>query len=247
MRERYNALYIAPHLDDVALSCGGQIAKRTRLGEQVLIVTVTAGDPPVDDLPPFALAHHQSWQLDAETVVADRRAEDIESARCLGADYHHLDLLDAIYRRSHDGQALYNNDLQLFSTVPSAEATLLEQLAVKLRGLPSADLVVAPLAIGGHVDHRLVRQAAEQTFATLTYYEDYPYVQWGGLGDAVASGWECELISISEKDHRAKIAAIAAYKSQIEHLFENYTDMQMRVTAYADQIGGERLWQKISG
>ncbi|MEZ4728018.1 MAG: PIG-L family deacetylase [Caldilineaceae bacterium] len=42
----YDAIYLSPHLDDVALSCGGQIFGATRTGQRVLIVTITAGDPP---------------------------------------------------------------------------------------------------------------------------------------------------------------------------------------------------------
>lgn len=247
MQERYNVIYIAPHLDDVALSCGGQIAQRTHRGEKVLIVTITAGDPPTGNLPPFAQAHHVSWQLDAETVVADRRAEDARSAQILGADYCHFDLLDAIYRREgKDGSAHYNNDLQLFGDIAPVESVLVDQLVEKLLGLPSADLIIAPLAIGGHVDHRMTRFAAESAFATLVYYEDYPYVQWNGLGDSVTTGWMSELIPISEDALTTKIAAIAAYKSQIDHLFEDYDDMLVQVTTYAHQIGGERLWKKSS-
>ncbi len=247
MQERYHTLYLAPHLDDVALSCGGQIAQRTQRGDRVLIVTVTAGDPPTENLPPFAQAHHQSWHLNAETVVAERRAEDARSAQILGADYCHLNLLDAIYRRSStDGQALYNDDSQLFSEVAPAEAVLIEQLTEQLVRLPSADLIISPLAVGGHVDHRLVRQSAEQAFPTLAYYEDYPYVQWGGLGDVVVGNWESTLIPLSADELATKIEAITAYQSQIDHLFESLEDMRQCIIAYTEQIGGERLWQKIS-
>ena len=41
---RYHAIYLAPHLDDAVLSCGGQIFERTARGENVLVVTVMAGD-----------------------------------------------------------------------------------------------------------------------------------------------------------------------------------------------------------
>lgn len=246
MHERYNVLYLAPHLDDVALSCGGQIAQRAARGERVLIVTVTAGDPSADNLPPFAQAHHQSWQLDAETVVANRRAEDVDAAKILGADYHHLDFLDAIYRRhGEDGAALYNDDLALFNEIEPAEAQLVDELAHQLAALPSADLVISPLTVGGHVDHRLVRKSAEIAYDQLAYYEDYPYVQWNGLGDSVNGDWESETITLTSHDLKTKIGAIAAYKSQIEHLFENLADMQQRVTAYANTVGGERLWKQI--
>lgn len=245
MQKRYNSVYLAPHLDDVVLSCGGQIAQRTRRDERVLIVTVTAGDPPVSNLPPFAQAHHKSWQLDAETVVADRRLEDVTAVQILRADYYHLDLLDAIYRRDGtNGTALYNDDLALFGEIPQAEADLVDRLARQFAALPATDHVIAPLTVGGHIDHRLTRAAAEKVFPVLTYYEDYPYVQWNGLGSSVSADWDCEIVQLSVDDLAIKIAAIAAYQSQIEHLFENIEDMRQRVTAYAKKIGGERLWMQ---
>ncbi len=39
-------LFIAPHFDDVALSCGGEVARLVAAGETVSIVTVFAGVPP---------------------------------------------------------------------------------------------------------------------------------------------------------------------------------------------------------
>ena len=81
LHPHYDALYFAPHLDDVALSCGAQVSQRTHNGEKVLIVSITAGDPSPENLPPFAQAHHESWDLNAETVVADRRAEDARSSK----------------------------------------------------------------------------------------------------------------------------------------------------------------------
>ena len=43
--------------------------------------------------------------------------------------------------------------------------------------LPRHDLVLAPSALGGHIDHRLVRQAAQQAVgaSSLVFYEDLPY------------------------------------------------------------------------
>ncbi len=41
----YAHIYIAPHLDDAVLSCGGQIAQHTATGARVLVVTICAGSP----------------------------------------------------------------------------------------------------------------------------------------------------------------------------------------------------------
>ncbi len=44
INKRYEHIYLSPHLDDVALSCGGRIVKQRSKGENVLVVTVFTGD-----------------------------------------------------------------------------------------------------------------------------------------------------------------------------------------------------------
>lgn len=47
MKAGVDAIHLSPHLDDVVLSCGGQIAARCGRGESVLVVTLAAGDAKV--------------------------------------------------------------------------------------------------------------------------------------------------------------------------------------------------------
>ena len=49
----YDTIFLAPHLDDVVLSCGGQIFLETEAGNSVLVVTIMAGDPPQRTLTTF--------------------------------------------------------------------------------------------------------------------------------------------------------------------------------------------------
>lgn len=241
----YDSIYLSPHLDDVALSCGGRIAQQTQAGKSVLIVSITAGDPPSGQLPPFAQSHHDSWQL-THDVVQVRREEDVMSCKRLGADWLHWTVRDAIYRRDpNSGVALYNNDVELFGSVNSAENHLVETLVTQLRDLPSADEIVCPLVVGDHVDHQLVRVSAEIAFGSeMLYYEDYPYAQRHGLGGKTdADGWQSMLTKLSPSEIAQKLDAIAAYESQIEHLFDSLADMQNKVTTFATETGGERYWK----
>ena len=43
-------VFVAPHPDDVALSCGGLIASLRELGQNVTIITVFSGNGEVEDL-----------------------------------------------------------------------------------------------------------------------------------------------------------------------------------------------------
>lgn len=245
MLTHYDTIFLSPHLDDVALSCGGQVFQLTQAAKSVLIVTITAGDPPVDNLPPFAQAHHVAWDL-KQDAVAERRAEDIAACKLLGADWLHLDVQDAIYRLDPEtGAALYNNDVQLFGAVNSAENNLIQQIAAQFHTLPSADTIVCPLTVGNHVDHQFTRHAAEAAFGKrLAFYEDYPYVHWHGLGDKVDGAWTPDVVPISAEALAAKITAVAAYVSQVDHLFDSAEAMHNMLTSYANQIGGERIWHR---
>ena len=46
-------VFVAPHPDDVALSCGGLIASLRELGQNVTIVTVFSGNGANDGLTPY--------------------------------------------------------------------------------------------------------------------------------------------------------------------------------------------------
>ena len=129
MLSHYDFIYLSPHLDDAVLSCGGQIYQHTKMDRSILIVSITAGDPPTSSLSNFARSLHQRWQTPSE-AVAIRRAEDQLACVRLGADYLHWNLLDCIYRQNpHTGQPLYSSEEALFGTLHPVEATLVKQLA----------------------------------------------------------------------------------------------------------------------
>ncbi|MEZ4658337.1 MAG: PIG-L family deacetylase [Caldilineaceae bacterium] len=136
MKNYYDYIYLSPHLDDAALSCGGQIYQQTAVGKSVLIVTVMAGDPNVAEFSDYIQSLHERWELAADAAAA-RRAEDLAACQILGADAHHLDLPDCIYR--YDGQSerfLYLSDADIFGDVHEAEAGLVEALTTQLARLP---------------------------------------------------------------------------------------------------------------
>ena len=245
--ERYDALYLSPHLDDATLSCGGQIAQATRRGERVLIVTVMAGDPPVAAENDYIASLHARWELDRD-AAAQRRAEDLAACGLLGADALHLDVPDCIYRLdSATGAPFYVSDTDIFGNIHPAEAPLVMRIAGLLRGLPAAAEVYAPLTVGHHVDHLLVRAAAEQVWASaLRYYEDYPYAQQPGKLDAVlgdAAGWRSTIIPLDAASLDAKCAAISAFRSQLSTFFTSRADLDAQVKGYAASVGGERVWR----
>lgn len=250
MNDYYDAIYFSPHLDDVALSCGGQIYQRTQTGQQVLIISIAAGDPPDSTVSSYAQSLHERWELAADAVAA-RRAEDIIACQILGAKWLHWELPDCIYRyHPETGVPFYRSDPDIFGEVHEAELPLIARLQTQMRSLPAHGEVIAPLTLGNHVDHTLTRLAAEAAFGVeqLWYYEDYPYAQQDGaltkILPAGHMGWEEKTIPIGEEALQAKYAAIEAFQSQLSTFFTDHEDLVQQVGGYVTRIGGERLWRQ---
>ena len=86
--------------------------------------------------------------------------------------------------------------------------------------LPGADggLVLAPLGVGGHADHVLVRTAAERCGRPVVYYSDFPYNQhadpdarFTARHGLVARDWERGI------DRKAEL--IRGYGTQADAMF----------------------------
>jgi LmbE family N-acetylglucosaminyl deacetylase len=268
----YHHLYLSPHLDDAVLSCGGQIVQQTAAGESVLVVTVTCGDPPDGPLPPIAQDLHDRWNAalpqpaGRRAIIEQRRAEDAAACAAVGADYLHWPVLDCIYRTDPaTGAHLYLATADLFGPVAAAEAPLVDALRARMLALPPAGQVYAPLGVGNHVDHQLVRQAADLAYSDALYYEEYPYVAAPGALEKVLppdarAEWEPVVAVIGEAAMRTKIAAISCYDSQISSFFLDAADLERRVRAIGRRVwvdagqpphpdgapvaGAERLWRK---
>lgn len=245
----YEWIYFSPHLDDAALSCGGQIYAAAQRGERVLVVTITAGDP-VAPVSEYAASLHTRWEL--VDATAARRQEDLAACAILGAEAQHWDLPDCIYRVDAAGAPFYVSDDDIFGPVAAEEMALVDALAARMRALPAARQVVAPLTVGNHVDHALTRLAAERAFGveTLHYYEDYPYAQQPGKLDAVMAAaewrWVAEVVPLDEAALQAKFAAVAAFRSQLSTFFRDRADMEAQIGGFAARVGGERRWRRLA-
>ncbi len=243
------AVYLSPHLDDAALSCGGQIVRQVRAGVEVWVITVFAGDPPAPPSP-FARQLHQSWGL-GDDAPAARRAEDRAALSRLGAAARLWNLADCIYRRDLAGAPLYADTEALWGPIHPADEALVEALARRIAALPPTDLLCAPLGVGSHVDHRLVRRAAEAAGRTLAFYEDYPYAEDAEAVTAlVGPGWTADLVPLDEEALTAKCEAVACYVSQIGTFWRDEEEMRERLRAYALRVGegqlAERRWRRTS-
>lgn len=241
-------IYLSPHLDDAVFSCGGRIALQVRAGMGVWVVTVCTGSAG-GSLSEFARALHEYWGLAETDAPAARREEDRAALALLGATPIHWEFPDGIYRRAPDGRVLYPDYDALWGAIAEEDGALREELTRRIAGLPSSAVLCVPLGVGAHVDHRLVRQAAEATGRPLVYYEDYPYAgKPGRVEQALAEGvWESEEVRLDETALEAKIAAARCYRSQISSFWADEADLAAHFRAYAAEVGdgnpAERYWR----
>jgi LmbE family N-acetylglucosaminyl deacetylase len=243
-------IYLSPHLDDVVLSAGGLVWEQTSAGEKVEIWTVCAGDPPASPYTPFAQELHARWGTNGAQTSALRRAEDEAACHILGAQVRHSPIPDCIYRRMPEsGEPVIHDRDDLFQAYSPGEKYLVADIAAWIRkALPDGARLVSPLALGGHVDHRLVREAAESLFTPLWFYADYPYaiddpLNHSDLRHQIDSYQPSFVQGISPQALAAWQAAIAAYVSQVSTFWGSLDEMRGRIAAYHQEGGGAVLWQ----
>lgn len=218
-------LFVSPHLDDVALSCGGYVHRLAQVGCRVVVATVVTADAPAEQpLSPLALRCLRQWNL-WDAPFAARREEDRRAMQVLGAEAVHLGLLDAIHRRGADGRAYYPQRI-LDQVIPPEDwadfGARVEQCLAELMAQPGKrpDYLFLPLGLAGHVDHVIVRQVADRLARDMrtVYYEEYPYAALAGAQRPPAD-WRSITVSLSPHEIEARLQAVACYASAIAFLF----------------------------
>jgi LmbE family N-acetylglucosaminyl deacetylase len=215
-----------------------------------------AGQLVIDDLPTqgTVLGTEIVEAASAGDVMARRRLEDERFAYFAEASVVFLDLPDAVFRG-------YEGDAELLGRPRDDDPAPIELLRREILRL-EPQRVYLPLAIGGHVDHRLVRAVGAALLAEapswtmpgpewagiVTFYEDFPYAWWSNfgrledLGDDVLAELPAdvsltpEYADISDQIER-KIRGIALYESQLDGLFGGLRPMAEAVRAFGLKVG----------
>jgi LmbE family N-acetylglucosaminyl deacetylase len=249
-------VFLSPHYDDIALSCGGTAARIAESGAIPDVALMFGDHPdPRQPLTDFAQTLHRQWGLDAAEVIASRRAEEAIASAVLGTKASFLPFRDAIYRG-----ARYQGDDQLFGAPADDEASLPSAIIDELELGSESVRVYAPLAIGFHVDHQLAFltgvELAKRGFEAW-FYEDLPYALKPGARarrvEAIGSKFSPDVQVDISAQWEKKIDAIFAYPSQLSTIFVEYVDVGTRreqvsaaMAEYARQVGNgtpcERFW-----
>ncbi|NWG17464.1 MAG: PIG-L family deacetylase [Chloroflexi bacterium] len=255
-------LFLSPHFDDAVLSCGSLIRQLVENNEAVAVRTVMGRKIGSMSIPttPIIERLHARWG-----IAADARIEEDEQAvKSLGADPQRMTVWpDCIYRTSRQGAPLYPTEESLFGEIhPEDEAARLIPTIV----LPAQEVIhvlYAPLGVGQHVDHLIVRDWAlelkkQNPALAVKFYEEYPYSETGSAVDRALEYYkereirlEMETVTLNEAQVEAKIQAIAHYRSQISTFWENDEAMRQAVRQFLLRAGGttpvERCWRAAAG
>jgi LmbE family N-acetylglucosaminyl deacetylase len=242
-------IYLSPHLDDAVLSAGGLIYEQTKSGIPVEIWTFMCGypaDPPEGEYSSFAQMQHTQWGFSsAQDGIRIRREEDQRAGAWVGASVVHFDFLDCIYRRGANGEWLYYD---IFTAPGDEDAEIRSQIVetVSTRLLPD-DVLVCQLSVGSHVDHVLVRQAAELLGRPLLYDVDIPYLFYKPHElEPKAAGMKQFVHFVTETGLRCWQEAILEYKSQLPVLGDSFNTVEKAreaIQSYWEERKGISLWR----
>ncbi len=226
------ALFVSPHLDDVAFSCAGTLQNLLSSGWNVCHCTIFTASVPNPQ--GFALRCQTDKGIAPETdYMALRRLEDDDFARLLGiADVRHWPFAEAPHRGYESPSALFagvHNGDEVWKPIAEGLQDLVSLLDVSL--------VFAPQGLGNHADHLQVIAAVREAVADdlVCWYPDMPYAmrEPNALPSALVPLGLTELATaLSEEMLTRKIAGACAYQSQIGFQFGGAAEVDRKLREF---------------
>ena len=234
------ALFLSPHLDDVAFSCGGTVAALTRQGWRAVVATAFTASLPRPT--GFALACQTDKGLGADVdYLAIRRDEDAGFGRAVGLGGDDLEWL-GLAEAPHRG---YDSAPALFAGVRPGDEAWREVAGAldRLDARHRPGLVFAPQGIGNHADHlQVIRAVLERPAiaARTAWYRDLPYA--AKFPDArpdprLPRGLVEAAPDLGPADLEAKLAGCACYATQLPFQFGGVAPMRRRLADFAAAEG----------
>ena len=256
---RETHVFISPHFDDGIFSCGGTAHQLAAAGHAVTIMTIMGGlyQGELPDTPILADLHRR-WSA-GDSPLRSRQIEDETASNSIGVDFMHVPLPDCVYRLASD-LALYPSEESLFGEIHPADYAPRLLKGIQIPELETAARVYLPLGVGHHVDHQIAREWGMTQVrdipdrSALRFYAEFPYSNADRATELALKEFGLPLepadVPLGESDIRAKIRAIACYKSQISTFWTSLDAMATDVRrAFTDpKTGGfvERYWKVSS-
>lgn len=156
---------LSPHADDAAISIGGLIRKVAKKYSCNILTLFGRSNYTRE------LGFHAGW----EAVTSRREREDRAYAIAVGARLTYFDFPEASLRLGSSFEAIFTGENYTDSSLLEELSSVVAQRLNEIRPL----FLLAPLGLGGHCDHVLIRELARvlasgRDFKTV-FYEDLPY------------------------------------------------------------------------
>lgn len=213
-----SVIIFSPHFDDAVLSAGSLISGLLDNQIPVTVITVfTEATSGISSNSTRTILKRAGFE-NAKEYYEARKNEDLKALKKLGEEIKtvRLGYTDGAWRNGKN-KPFYPNG-QLVPVAPSDKDTidLLKNGFYTYRD--RANIILAPLAVGGHVDHKLVRNAAVETFKDVIFYRDFPYSAYSGDDKDFISQNGLKAVEWHGK-YLKKKEAILSYETQRVSLF----------------------------
>ena len=227
---------LSPHRDDAAFSLSVALLQWCRQPVKLRVVNFFSKS----EYGPRALPVQRS------TISESRKREDHSALGLIdpGIRITTFGLLDAPLRFGVSASAVCRPETADLQGVDE-----IQYLASQIRKYFVHGLVLAPLALGGHVDHLAVNQAALASCRNhqLGFYEDLPYATWtpeASLRERVSFAEERARVTLKsyvigshDRAMPKKLRVISRYRTQISR------EEGVAIARFAFKYGGgERIW-----
>lgn len=224
-------LVLSPHRDDAAFSLALSLKRWSAAAVEITVLNF------------FTRSSYAPYAPQGADVPAVRASEDARALRAIDKRIrlHSLPLLDAPLRLPIDFGSITNP--AVFAPVPEE----VERLGRVIQRVSRSSLVLAPLGLGEHIDHRTVRDAAVRAADArqLAFYEELPYAAW--------TPESAQRERVSEMQHRLRVSLFPArqhsrnlrWKSRVVRLYQSQIDDRMTelIARYGEKYAGaERIW-----
>lgn len=243
---------VSPHRDDAAFSLTLSVAAWLEAGHQVHVLNCFTQSA----YAPFSDAESLHANDRVSFVSAIRKREDEAWHKVMGGRvrWTDLDLLDAPLRLACAVDEVLAVEIRPGDRAVARVAGALRKIADSARAGEVA--FALPAAIGGHIDHRVVRAAGElmmrEQFLPVALYEDLPYAAWigdhggdrAGVEEAVRNPAE-EFAPVFMEDVAAEPAQRVTLKRRAAECYDSQIDSSTAglISDFCLGYGGrERLW-----
>lgn len=236
---------VSPHRDDAAFSLGLSIRSWLAAGHSVSVLNCFTKS----DYAPYSDVEALHANDRVSFVSALRRREDIAWQRLYKGRlaFRDLDLLDAPLRLACAVDEVLRAEIR-----PGDRAVARVAGAITKSLKTSGVALVAPLAVGDHIDHRVCRQAVLDAVTDLAiplaFYEDLPYAaregEAGGLAD-IAAGLSGELQPVFAGEAAKDMPSTVQRKARLAECYDSQIDSEVvqQIASFSEHYGGrERLW-----